>query len=158
MKRKTLLFFIKIIIAITPIKANAQPTQTMPIITIEQDSDGNYYEIVTTSWDETNLLRTSMQKSASKTINYKNSSGEVLWYVKVTGTFTYEKGISSHCTKSVVSANSNNALWKISNKTCSKSGNTANASAKGTLYRGTTAIRSLTKSVSISCDKFGNIS
>ncbi len=158
MKRKIILFLITIAISITPIKANAQNLQTDTIITIEQDTDGNYFEIVTSSWNEINLQRTSLQKSASKTINYKNSSGDVLWYVKVTGTFTYEKGISSRCTNSSVSANSNNALWKISNRTCSKSGSTANASAKGTLYRGTTAIRSLTKSVSISCDNFGNIS
>lgn len=158
MKKKFILLLIAMAITIAPIRANAQSFQTEPQTTIEEVGDGNYFETIITTWNDPILPRAGLKKSASKTVNYKNSSGDVLWYVKVTGTFTYEKGISSRCTNSSVSANSNNTLWKISNRTCNKSGNTANASAKGTLYRGTTPVRSLTKNVSISCDKFGNIS
>lgn len=43
-----------------------------------------------------NIKTTVNTKTASKTVTYENSKGDILWYVKVTGTFSYN-GTSSSC-------------------------------------------------------------
>jgi hypothetical protein len=63
-------------------------------------------------------------KTASKKTTYYNGSDEVMWYVMVTGTFTYN-GSTSTCTSSVVTAAAPNSYWKIASKSASKSGNQA---------------------------------
>lgn len=96
-------------------------------------------------------------KTASKTVEYQNSEGTTLWYVKVTGTFTYN-GITSSCSTSSVSAASYNSSWTISNKTSYKSGNTAYASATGIKKFMSVTVQTITRNVSLSCSKNGTLS
>lgn len=85
-------------------------------------------------------------------MTYKNSAGSTIWTLTVNGTFTYDYGVSSTATASsaVVNIFSSNATY-IS-KSAYTSGNTATAT--GTVRYNTV---STTRSVSVSCDKYGNL-
>lgn len=101
--------------------------------------DGSYYETVLIQnnnsiiTDTISTLSNSKTTAGSKTTYYKNSSGKVIWYVKVSGTFTYGGG-TSKCTKASVTAESKDSGWKISNKSSWKKSNKAFAKATGTHY------------------------
>lgn len=96
-------------------------------------------------------------KTGKKTVTVKNAAGSKLWDVQVTGTFSYN-GSTSTCTNSIANATSYNSNWKIVSKSANKSGNSATATAKANLYSGGAYIDSLTKSVSLFCDKNENLS
>ena len=86
--------------------------------------NGYYYEI---SISVTNSVARSA-KEGSKTIYCKNSAGKTMWSLTVKGTFTYN-GSTSSCTSASASTSITDATWKITNKSSSKSGNTAKATA-----------------------------
>lgn len=96
-------------------------------------------------------------KIAKKTTTYKNPSGSVLWAVTVTGTFTYN-GKSASCTESYVSTAVKNTNWKISGSSASKNGNTASATATGNNYINGLLIKSITKTVKLTCSVNGKLS
>ncbi len=128
--------------------------------TFEYFEDGSYIETVIESEDSIAPLKlgvASLQSTSttkSKTAYYKNASGKTLWYVKVTGTFTYGSGRAT-CTSSTVKAASNAETWKISNKSASRSGATATASATATQYIDGTKVLSKSKTVSLTCSPTG---
>lgn len=107
-------------------------------------------------YEDTNLFRANV-KSGRKTVNYKNSNDEILWYVQVVGTFEFD-GKSSNCTNVSVYANSNNSNWYISNKKASKMGNTAIGSATGELKVLGLVIQSINKEVQLTCSPNGGLS
>lgn len=96
-------------------------------------------------------------KTAKKTNQYYDANDNLLWYVRVTGTFTYD-GNTCTCTSSSVDAASNNADWVVSNKQSSKSNNIATAKATGTRYHNNKKCETITKSVTVTCSKNGTIS
>lgn len=105
----------------------------------------------------TETSRSSKTKSGSKTVKYQNSEGKTLWYVKVSGTFSYD-GNSSRCTSVSVTAASYDKNWTISNKSSSKSGNTAFATATGILNQNSLFSQTIARTVSLSCSKNGTLS
>ncbi len=121
--------------------------------TIELLDNGDYIETVIT-YDQT-LARAST-KSGSKTANYKNSSGETLWSVTVTGTFSYD-GTTSSCTKVSHSAAAYSSGWSIKNSSSSKSGNTATANATAT-HKVLLISKDYSMTVSLSCSPQGVLS
>lgn len=120
----------------------------------EKFDDGSYFEITI---DYGNLnSRTSITKS--KTATYKGEDGTALWSVTVKGTFTYN-GSTSTCTSSSVSTKNYSTTWKLSNATSSKSGATASASVTAKQYHSNgTVLRTINKTVKLTCDKNGNLS
>lgn len=117
--------------------------------------DNGYY--LETIIEETPTTRASNQKTAKKTGNYKNAQGTTMFSVTVTGTFTYT-GSSSTCTKSIASATSKNANWKISSKSASKSGNKATAKATAKRYVDGTAVETQNCTVTLTCSSNGSLS
>lgn len=95
-------------------------------------------------------------KTGKKNMIYKNESGEVLWTVTVIGTFTYN-GKTSRCTSSNVSAISKKSDWKITSKSHSKYDNKATAKATAQKYFLGFSISTVNKTVTLSCDKQGNL-
>ena len=93
----------------------------------------------------------STYKSGSKTKNYKNRNGEIMWSVTVYGTFSYN-GRTSTCTSASKSTTAPGSLWSIINSSVSKSGNTATARA---VARYTSKDYSM--SVSLSCSANGSL-
>ncbi|MCI8485485.1 MAG: hypothetical protein HFH41_14280 [Lachnospiraceae bacterium] len=132
-------------------------------VSIEYLEDGSYYETIIEDAEDLQpvdaIVPFASPKTAtkSKTTKYKNSSGQVLWYVKVTGTFTYGNG-SAKCTKATPSAASNSPYWKVSGISGSKSGNKASAKATGTHYMGSGHVPPLTKTVTLTCSPSGDFS
>lgn len=158
MKRIILGILACALVMFAPIYAFADSSDTD--VTREYLSDGSYYEtviddampIISFKAVQNSSRRTTVTKS--KTTYYKNSSGKTMWYVKVTGTFTYGNG-SAVCTKAKVTAESKNNAWKVSNKSATKRGNRATAKATGTHYSNGFAIESVTRSVMLVCSPTG---
>lgn len=113
--------------------------------------------MLVTSITEELTNRSSGTKSAHKSQYYCDSNGNKLWSVTVSGTFTYT-GSSSKCTKASVSTTVYNSDWKITNSTASHSGNSATATATAKKYYLSTIISTKPLSVTLSCDKNGNLS
>ena len=137
---KRILFILTALFLFTFVSANTSNAAVIVKQNIEYLPDGSYYETTITTKEDT------------------SSSGAKLWSVTVTGNFSYVKGKSSKCTSSSVSAVSYSASWKISNKSSSKSGNTATASATVLQYSGTRPVNSVTRKVSLTCDVNGILS
>jgi hypothetical protein len=140
-----------------PVFASSDSTATT---TIEHLSNGDYIE---TTIEETTPgfsfapLAAYSTKSGSKTISQKNSAGAVQWYVKVTGSFTYN-GSTSSCTSASVDSASNVTVWKVSNKSASKSGATAIGKTTAKLYSASLVIQTINETVKLTCSKTGVLS
>lgn len=124
---------------------------------VEYLQDGSYF-ITTVMENSEIVVPLSITCSGSKTTAYYSKSGSKLWSVTVTGTFTYGSGSRAVCTKSTVSANVYSSSWKITHSSASKSGNSASATATGTLYSDSAPINSITKTVTLTCSANGNLS
>ncbi len=132
-------------------------------VEIEYLENGDY--LVTTITEEpaqTNTFGISLYSepttvTKSKTKKYYNKYNEVIWYLKVTGTFTYGHGYAQ-CTKSVATCKSNSYLWKLTNKRASKAGNIATAYVKANLYKSflaTKPVRIIEQYLNLECSTTG---
>lgn len=159
--KKLLTFLLAVIISMSFSNLVFAFPQTSPLSNTEYTyfPDGSY--IISGIADEpsNNNLYTTYARTAtkSKTSTYYSNSNVKLWYVKVTGTFTYNTKTST-CTNSKVSAESYSNTWKISNKSASKSGSTATASATAKQYQGVSVLQTKQETVKLTCDKNGNFS
>lgn len=135
------------------------PTQAqsveIPFSEIEYLENGDYIETTITILPSS---RKSSTCTGRKTTNYKNSAGTTLWSVTVRASFSYVTGKSSKCTSASGYSTSKSSSWKVSSATTSKSGNSATATATGTQYRNSKPVGSITRSVTLSCDTYGNLS
>lgn len=125
---------------------------------IEYFADGSYVVTVIEDEDSGIMPLSTNTAKKSKTTTYSSPSGKALWYVKVTGTFTYGDG-SSKCTASSVSAGTYVSAWKISSKSASRSGNKASATATAVetlLPSGET--NTVTRTVTLKCSPTGTFS
>jgi len=73
------------------------------------------------------LYSTTKTVSNYKNYHYKNAEGQILWTVKLTGTFEYN-GSTSKCLSASVSVLNISSGWKLFTKKASTSGNQAKAS------------------------------
>ena len=101
--------------------------------------------------------RATSTRTAKKTATVKNENGEKLWYITVTGTFTYN-GKTSTCTKSVVDAGVYNSRWSISKKTSSKTANKAIGTAYAKLSYTGGSTETVSKTVTLTCSANGTCS
>lgn len=155
MKRIRKLFFLIVILSLLvnhPLSVMANSNNTSNV-TKEFLDDGSYFEITIESNDN---QRTSI-KNASKTLTYKNSNGEALWYAKVIANFYYD-GTTSSCTSSSASSGTYVSGWKILSSSSSRTGNTASATVTAGIYYVGVLVDSITVKVLLSCDKNGNLS
>lgn len=124
---------------------------------VEFLSDGSYFEtIIYSDFDDSmhTIKSNSKTETKSKVTYYKNAKGDIQWYVKVTGTFTYGNG-SSKCISSTPSAKSYNELWKIKSVDGSRSKNSCTANATAVRYYAGTPNETLKKSVTLKCSPTG---
>lgn len=125
---------------------------------IQPISASEYYYEETIEVIDLNVMTRSIQtKTAKKTGTYKNTNGQVLWSVTVTGTFTYN-GSTSSCTKSTVSTSVVDNTWKIASSSSSKTGNKASAVATAKYYVGGTVVSTQTKTITLTCSQTGVLS
>lgn len=127
--------------------------------TIEYLSDGGYVVITIEDAYINNPIMhlSSTTTTKSKTYTYYNSSNAKQWYVKVTGNFTYGNG-TSKCNTSTVSAGAYTSAWKISNKSASKTGNKAIATATAKHYYNGKVTNTINETVTLTCSSTGKFS
>ncbi len=118
--------------------------------------NGDIIEIIISETEPVNTRSSVSVKTGSKTVNYKNAAGSVMWYVKESGTFSYT-GTTSKCESDSVTAASNTSNWKIASKSSSRSGNTATGKATGKLYYLGNVVQSVSRTVTVSCSATGVI-
>ena len=105
----------------------------------------------------TNGARASGSKSGSKPYTYYDSDGKTLWKATLTGSFTYN-GSTATCTSSRVDVTIYDSTWHTASKSSNKSGNTASASVTMEKRQLGITVTSKSVSMSLSCDKNGNLS
>ena len=125
-------------------------------VEVEKLDNGDYIETFIES-EDSELVTMSAAKTITKTktAQYKNSSGEVLWSVSIKGTFTYD-GKTSKCTSCSHSTTAPSKYWSIKSCTSTKSGNKATATVVA-LQKGI-ATNTVTKTITISCSPKGVVS
>ncbi len=129
--------------------------ETVNTPTVEDLGNGYYTITVIENIPSPNtLFAASTSTTKSKTTYFKNKNNETLWYVKVTGTFTYGDG-TAKCISQTPSAASEHSDWKVSSIAGSKSGNTASATATGKKYHLGSVIDSVTEKVPLTCSPTG---
>lgn len=124
--------------------------------TTEVLNDGSYIETTIEAVSSINLFAATSTKSGKKTSTYKDSSGKIYWSVTVNGNFSYN-GSSSKCTSSTISTTCPSKIWKLSNKSSSKSGATATVSVVAKRYTNDSITKTIKRSVSLTCSKTGKL-
>lgn len=117
--------------------------------------NGDYIEIELIQ-DNDGFLKSSHTKSGSKKISYKNDN-TILWTISVKGRFTYNDN-SATCINSDIETTCPSPVWKITNKSASKSLNKATASATGKKYINGICIQTVPKKVTLTCSSKGILS
>jgi hypothetical protein len=127
-------------------------------VSVEYLPDGSYIEtVIEENQPPFSLFIAASTTSGNKTVTYRNSSGEALWYVRVTGYFSYN-GSTATCTSASVSAASYSSAWGITSQSSSYSGNTAYAYATAKQYLAGVVILTVNESVQLTCSASGGLS
>lgn len=156
---KKILITLALFMCILPMntsKVSATNLITERIVSIEDL--GNGYSITTSIVEDEMIAtnRSTKTKSGYKKVTYAHDD-TVLWTVQVNGMFSYT-GTSAVCISSTVTTTCPSSAWKISNKSSSKSGNTAYASATGKQYLLGICIQTVNRTVSLKCSNTGVLS
>lgn len=101
--------------------------------------------------------RTSGTKTASKSYTYYNADGSKAWVVTLTGTFTYT-GTTSTCTKASSSITIYDSTWYLKAKSTKASGSSAIVNLTVCRELEGTVARTESCTVTLTCDKNGNLS
>ncbi len=139
-----------LLLGLTPINTFALEN-TVESRTIEYLGDGIYVETTIESPSISTYATNTITKT--KTNKYKDSKGNVLYTVSVTGTFTYT-GTSSTCTSATVKASAPASTWSVISKSSSKSGNKATVKQ---YYDGSVS-QTKYPSVTLTCSATGKLS
>lgn len=138
--------------------ANNVPNGQVVISETNEYIDGYCIKTIITEEPTVNTRASTFTKTGSKSYVLTNSSGDELWRFKVNGTFSVETGVSAICTNSTYTITISNDAWENKSASASRSGNKALGEAvfvKKLLF-----ITTETKecSVTLTCDKNGNLS
>lgn len=134
-----------------PVGAVENPEETVSYV--EYLENGDRIKTYITCY-ETNARAAT--KSGSKTKEYENAAGELLWSVTVYGTFTYN-GTTSSCTSASRSTAAYGSDWSIKSSSASKSGNCATATATAT-KKNLFGSQDYTATVNLYCSPYGILS
>lgn len=150
MRRIVSIFLAVVIMTTFGTVANANSsTETLVSQTVETLDNGD--TITIELYECYGKLRTT--KTGHKDYTYYNATGSKMWSVTVNGTFTYTSGVSSKATSASATVNIYNNNVDFVSKNAYTSGSTATATAT-IKYNAS----NMTRSVSVSCDKNGNLS
>jgi hypothetical protein len=156
---KRVVLIVSLISALVLLSATSIFAAEQDTVVTEYFPDGSYLEVTVEEQSSPfSLFAATSTKSGSKTATYKNSAGDSLWSVKVSGTFSYN-GSTSSCTSSSVIATVYSSYWSIVSKSASKSGNNATATATAKQYSSLgIAIATATYTVNLTCSASGTLS
>lgn len=148
-KLLSVLFCVLVFCSVFAVTASAQEGEKVLISrTVEYLEDGSYY--VDEVYETNPMLRST--KSGSKASYYVSGSGTTIYSVIVTGTFSYNGSTSS--------ATNSTATVRIYVPNATPNGKSAYTSGSTAYATGSVICEGITlrRTVSISCDKNGNLS
>ncbi|MBR3767705.1 MAG: hypothetical protein IKL10_05640 [Clostridia bacterium] len=99
------------------------------------------------------------RKTVTKTkyINYYSLEGELLWSARLRADFIYSKK-EAVCTECEFDADIFDSDWKIISSECEKSENKATANFKMQQYKLAVPLKTIEKTLILTCDNNGNVS
>lgn len=140
------------ILSLLPVQV-ASAGREAELLEVVEYEDGSYLEISVQSMQ----LRASGSVTKTKNYIYHNTDGTSAWRISLTGSFTYT-GSSATCTSSSCNVTIYDTNWYVISKSSSKSGNVAYGTASlGWKVLGVT-VEQKTYSLTLTCDKNGNVS
>ena len=92
----------------------------------------------------------------SKYLNYYASDGELLWTAELKAEFVYSER-SAVCASAVFSMELYDTDWSLLSHECSKEGNTATASFSVRQTKLLVPLKTIEKTMTLSCDTRGNV-
>lgn len=98
------------------------------------------------------------KKSGTKVYNLRNSSGDILWTFKLSGTFTVTTGTSAVCTAASHTYTITNDSWNYVSGSSYKSGNKAIGHGEFNRKLLLITVETKTCDVTLTCDVNGNLS
>ncbi len=116
--------------------------------------DGSY---IVTSLEVSKTSRSSSVRG-SKSSRYYSASDVLQWTVVLTGTFTYNSGVSASCTSATCDVEILDSAWSCSSKSASTSGASAIGNAEIIQKFLFVTIYTVPVSIMITCDTYGNLS
>lgn len=159
-KTFSLILSLLLILSAFTITAYAQDSaETGRVISeeVEYFEDGSCMVITLVEETEGILARAASTKNYTKNALYKDSDGNTLWAAKLTAKFSYT-GSSATCTSSTAAYSISKSTWKCTKNTASKSGRTATGNFTFKHYLGIVPIKTVNKTITISCSNSGVIS
>lgn len=92
----------------------------------------------------------------TKTYKYYDSNHNLSWKASITASFTFN-GVTASCTSVSKSTTIYNTAWKCTASSCSKSGATATGNFTFKHYVLGVPVKTINKTLTLTCDKNGNI-
>ena len=102
------------------------------------------------------LLKTNKSVKETKYLSYYSSQGKLLWTATLTAEFTYN-GKTSVCDSVKTGYMIYDSDWKVISEECEKSGDTAIGHFSVRQYKLAVPLKTIEKSITLTCDKDGNI-
>lgn len=102
------------------------------------------------------LLKTNKTVKETKYISYYSSAGKLLWTAALTAEFTYNGKISL-CDSVETDCTIYDSDWKVISEECEKNASTATGHFTVRQYKLAVPLKTIEKSITITCDKDGNI-
>lgn len=154
--RKIICCFLSFICCVSFALSTVNATENGGNSSIEYLDNGDYLVITITQDSALAATRSTKTTSGSKKVSYMHND-TVLWTVTVSGKFSYT-GSTATCTSASVSTTCPSSSWKVTNKSSSRSGNTAIARATGKNYLLGVCIQTVDRTVKLSCSSSGKLS
>lgn len=102
------------------------------------------------------LLKRNKTVTETKYVSYFSAEGELLWTAFLTAEFSYN-GKKSVCDSADTGCMICDSDWKLVSKDRSKNGNSASAGFKIRQYKLGVPLKTIEKTITLTCDKDGNI-
>ncbi len=163
-KIRSLLSIILILASITSAFAAGQNSvnttandSTVISVYTETISDEFYVEVSIEEIIETNQTRATSTKTGKKTYTIYNSDSEAMARFVLTGKYTYN-GSTVSCTSATYSTTIYDDSWEFTSASASKSGAVATGKFTAKHYFLFVATQTVSKTITLTCDKNGNLS
>ncbi len=144
----SLILVLALFVSVLSLGVSAQGTEDILISRTEEVLDNG--DVIITELYE-NALQPRTGKNGYKVYTY-TSGGKTIWTLTVDGSFEYTYGVSSEATGAKATVRIYDSSATYVSKNAYVFGNTATAT--GTVYY----YANITRSVSVSCDRYGNLS
>ncbi len=102
------------------------------------------------------FLKTQKTVSKTKYVSYYSSEGKLLWMATLTAEFTYN-GKASVCDSVKTGCTIYDSDWKVISEECEKNASTATGHFTVRQYKLAVPLKTIEKSITITCDKDGNV-